>query len=666
MSPQTGGGECAWTQPDKGFPFVSEVSQRKGSTMKAHIAVIAPYAALAQESRAAVEELGIDVIVEEGDLADGVQAAKRFVTDGVEVIISRGGTALLIGQALPVPVVEIQVSPYDILRCLYQLRDYPGAIGITGFRNVVYGCESLGNILGMKLRQIVIESQEDALVKISAAVRSGIGMIIGDAVSVKQASKLGIEGMLVASGKEAVAKAIQEAQKIAEVRIRERERSELLRVIVENSHDGIVAIDQDERITLFNPAAEQIFGIKAAEVIGAPVRAIIPNTELPRVLKDGQADYGALQHVGRKTIVTQRFAVKVKENSIAAVANFKDVTDLQTLEQIVRQKMHTKGFVAKTKLEDLIGESPSIVHLKERARKFAAVDAAVLIGGESGTGKEMLAQGIHNLSRRANGPFVAINCAALPESLLESELFGYEEGAFTGAKKGGKQGLFELAHGGTVFLDEIGEMPLKLQAELLRVLQEREVRRVGGDRIIPVDVRMIAATNHHFHTLMKSSLFRKDLYYRLAVLKLMVPPLRERKTDIPLLAGYFLSKFGHLNRPVRPTEVRYLQLLDKYDWPGNVRELEHVIQQLLILTEGAAIGKKDVEDLLSELRSERQPETEDGGNREERLADIEGSVIAAVLAEENHNKTKAAKRLGIHRSTLQRRLQSDAKRRRPA
>ncbi len=429
-------------------------------------------------------------------------------------------------------------------------------------------------------------------------------------------------------------------------------------MVVDSSHDGIVAIDREERITLFNPAAEKIFDVKAEDALGVPVSAIIPNTELPRVLKEGRSEYGALQRVKDKVIVTQRLAVKVKESPIAAIANFQDVTDLQRLEGIVRQKMHSKGFVARTTLDDVIGGSPQVLLLKERARKFASVDASVLISGESGTGKEMLAQGIHNLSRRSKGPFVAVNCAALPESLLESELFGYEEGAFTGAKKGGKQGLFELAHGGTIFLDEIGEMPLKLQAELLRVVQEREVRRVGGDRIIPVDVRIIAATNHHFHTLLKNEMFRKDLYYRLAVLKMRVPPLRERKEDVPLLAEFFLSKFGHMNRRVRRMEIGHLQLLDRYDWPGNVRELEHVIQQLLILADGDAIDRKSVEDMLLELQSERLSEDRPGKEPGDRLEDIEADVIAAVLAEENQNKTRAARRLGIHRSTLRRKLRS--------
>jgi PAS domain S-box-containing protein len=625
--------------------------------VKALLAIIAPYKALKREAQSAVKELGLDVIVAEGDLAEGVSAAREALKKGVEVFISRGGTALLIAKTLAVPVVEIQVSPFDILRCLYQLRNYQGSLGIIGFRNVVYGCESLGKMLGMKLRQIVVESQEDALEKIADAAKAGIEMIIGDAVSVKQAERLGLKGMLVVSGKEALVKAIEEARKIAEVKIREQGRSELLRVVVDNSHDGIIAIDRDERITLFNPAAEKIFSVKAVDVIGSPIRDLIPNTELPNVLKDGQTHNDALHHVKGKTVVAQRFAVKVNEDSIAAIANFKDVTDLQRLEQIVRQKMHTKGFVSKANLGHLIGKSASILKLKERAKKFALVDATVLISGESGTGKEVLAQSIHNLSRRAKGPFVAINCAALPESLLESELFGYEEGAFTGAKRGGKQGLFELAHGGTIFLDEIGEMPLKLQAELLRVLQEHEVRRIGGDCIIPVDVRIIAATNHRFQALIRNGMFREDLYYRLAVLKVSMPALRERKSDIPLLAEYFLAKHGHLNPRAHRIQVQSLQPLEKYDWPGNVRELEHVVQQLLILTDGENITRENVDELLQELMLERQFDLEAGAESGgEKLADIEAGFIHKVLAEENYNKTQAAKRLGIHRSTLQRKL----------
>ncbi|SDF73678.1 sigma 54-interacting transcriptional regulator [Sporolituus thermophilus] len=624
--------------------------------MKPRIAIIAPYPALKAEAEAVVADLGAHVAVYEGDLDDGVQAARQAVAGGAEVIISRGGTARLIARTLDIPVVEIKVSPFDILRCLAQLREYKGKIGIIGFSNVVYGCESIGAVLGLELKQIIIDSRDDAPGKIAAAAQAGIELVVGDAISIKQATRLGLKGVLITSGKEAIVQAIHEAENIAEVRISERERAELFRIIVNSSHDGIIAIDDTERITLFNPVAEKVFGIPAAAAVGAKIRDIIPNTNLPRILRQGGSEYGELQYVGDKVIVTRRFAINVNGRVVGAVANFRDVTELERLERLVRQKLHAKGLVARIRLEDIIGESTPLKGLIERAKKFATVDATVLIVGETGTGKEMLAQGIHNASHRANGPFVAVNCAALPENLLESELFGYAEGAFTGAKKGGKPGLFELAHGGTIFLDEISEMPLPLQSRLLRVLQEREVLRIGGDRIIPVDVRIIAASNRNLRNLVEKGLFRDDLYYRLHLLTLTAPPLRERKEDIPLLVRAFLRKHSQLNPLVGDIDPLAVKLLAEYDWPGNIRELENAMQRLIILSEEPIIGEAAVSALLEELQVGHRELPIPGEQATPSLADLEAQYIAAVLAEENNNKSRAAKRLGIDRSTLWRKL----------
>jgi PAS domain S-box-containing protein len=630
--------------------------------MALQIVIVAPYPELRKEAQVVVDELGLDLLVEEGDLSDGVSAARQAAVAGAEVIISRGGTALLIAKSVDIPVVEIEVSPYDILRCLLKLRDYRGQVGIVGFGNVVCGSESVGEALGITVEQIVVESEEDAVGRIAAAAHEGIRMVIGDAVSVKKAEKLGLDGKLITSGRESIIRAIDAARRISEVRVRERERAELLRIVVDNSHEGIVVVGQNGRITLFNPAAQKIFGISAVEAIGARVEDKIPNTQLPRVLKDGTAEYGELQRVGDKVLITQRFAINVNNRPVGAVASFQDVTEVQRLEQIVRQKLHAKGLVARTRLEDLIGESPAIRQLKVKAKKYAAVDSTLLIAGETGTGKEMLVQGIHHLSRRTKGPFVAVNCAALPENLLESELFGYEEGAFTGAKKGGRQGLFELAHGGTILLDEIGEMPLKLQARLLRVLQEHEVLRVGGDRIIPVDVRIVAATNRNLQACIRDGLFREDLYYRLAVLTLNVPALRERREDIGLLVEFFLRKHQKLNHQVRAVDPDALSLLREHDWRGNVRELEHAIQRLLILNEGAVIGVAVTSEMLAELCSGCREEAGPPSDALcQTLADAERQFISSILVQENFNISKAAKRLGIDRSTLWRKLRDIAK-----
>jgi len=331
------------------------------------------------------------------------------------------------------------------------------------------------------------------------------------------------------------------------------------------------------------------------------------------------------------------------------------MTEIQRLEQLVRQRLHSKGLIAHSTLDNIAGTSQPIQALKQKARKYAKAESSLLIMGESGTGKEILAQGIHNCSFRCKGPFVAVNCAALPESLLESELFGYAEGAFTGAKKGGKQGLFELAHGGSIFLDEIGEMPLPLQSRLLRVLQEHSVLRVGGNSIIPVDVRVIASTNRNIHALIEKGLFRQDLYYRINTLTLFMPPLRDRPGDIPVLVEHFIKKHARINSLVQSIDAKALKLLETYFWPGNVRELEHAIERLLILAENKIIEAATIEALLEDLKMDRQWGCP-ADSEVSALQQMEAELIAKILEEENYNKTKAAKRLGVSRSTLWRKM----------
>lgn len=625
--------------------------------MGARITIIAPFPDLQRTAEKVAKERadewpdGIDVVL--GDLAAGVTAARQAMDRGTEVIVSRGGTARLIADRVETPVVEIQVTAFDILRALSQVGGSSGTVGVVGFRNVVYGCEDIGRHLGMTLREITLENEAEGKEKIAAAFREGIRVMIGDAISVKLAVSFGMEGFLIQSGKEAIYRAIKEAELVARVRRKEQERSELLRTVIDSSTDGIIAVDERSQITIFNPMAEEIFQMPASQVLGRPVKDVIPNTSLPKVIAGGMVEIGEIQHIGNKVIITKHFPIKLNGKVVGAIASFQDVTQLQRFEQIVRQKLYAKGLVAKVTIDQVIGCSAALEAVKNRARQYAATDSTVLITGESGTGKEMMAQSIHNLSKRRKGPFVAINCAALPEHLLESELFGYDEGAFTGAKKGGKAGLFELAHGGTLFLDEISEMPLPLQARLLRVLQEREVMRLGGDRVIPVDVRVIAATNQDLPGMIAEKKFRNDLYYRLDILRLQVPPLRDRSGDVPLLARHFLSNFYHLNHKVSGISEGALRLLQLYPWHGNVRELANILQRTILLARGPVITEEDIQEALPPNHLPPDGHAAPAGGS---LADIENSAIERVLAEERFNYTRAAARLGINRSTLWRKL----------
>ncbi|MGO0123529.1 sigma-54-dependent transcriptional regulator [Desulfothermobacter acidiphilus] len=308
--------------------------------------------------------------------------------------------------------------------------------------------------------------------------------------------------------------------------------------------------------------------------------------------------------------------------------------------------------------EELLGRSPAMIEVFKEIGKFADTDYTVLIMGETGTGKELVAGALHRNSRRRQGPFVRINCAAIPENLLESELFGYEKGAFTGATSR-KLGKFELAEGGTLFLDEIGEFPLTMQPKLLRVLQEKEFERVGGTKTVRVDVRIIAATNQDLERMVKEGSFREDLYYRLNVVTIRVPPLRERKEDISLLAEHFLRQAAsRLGKPVQGFSSEALAILHSYDWPGNVRELRNVCERAVVLAQGMLVLPEDLPLTLREHRELGLEEGElafklrSGQTLAEILQDVERTVILKALQEHNFNRTRTAQALGISRRTL--------------
>ncbi|HFC98212.1 MAG TPA: sigma-54-dependent Fis family transcriptional regulator [Thermosulfurimonas dismutans] len=307
-------------------------------------------------------------------------------------------------------------------------------------------------------------------------------------------------------------------------------------------------------------------------------------------------------------------------------------------------------------MQEIIGQSPAIKEVFRLIEKVAPTESTVLILGESGTGKELVARAIHRQSRRSEGPFVPVNCGAIPEELLESELFGYEKGAFTGAHRS-KPGRFEMAEGGTIFLDEIAEMSPKLQVKLLRVLQEKTVERLGGERPIPVNIRIIAATNRDLEREVAEGRFRKDLYFRLNVIPIHLPPLRERKEDIPLLAEHFLRQFcAREEVPLKRLSEEALQYLLRYSWPGNVRELENLMERLVILSENETIGPEDLPDHIVRA-PDRPPFTiKDFGFEEfslpKALQEIEKEFILRALRASKGVKSQAAKLLGIKRTTL--------------
>ena len=391
---------------------------------------------------------------------------------------------------------------------------------------------------------------------------------------------------------------------------------------------------------------------------------IAPGLGLARVLEGGEPELEGIQRLGERTLVTNRIPLVEQGILTGAVLTCQDATAITRVDRSLRSHARPRRFVARHALTDLLGTSASIQRARALAARYAQSDGTVLVTGPTGTGKELVAQGIHSASRRREHPFVAVNCAAFPETLLEAELFGHEEGAFTGTRRGGRAGLFEAAHTGTIFLDEIGEMPLALQTRLLRVLQEREVLRLGSNDPTPIDVRVIAATHRDLRLAVTEGRFREDLFYRLDILHVRLPPLAERAGDVPVLAEHLLRaalrRHGALAL-LAPALALLLPHLVRHRWPGNVRELENVIERAAILfatAGGEAPTLDDLRAVAPELFDE--PGLPASGEPPLRSARDQGerAVIERVLRECAGNQSAAARQLGIGRTTLWRKLRA--------
>ncbi|WP_172370150.1 sigma-54-dependent Fis family transcriptional regulator [Sporosarcina jiandibaonis] len=448
-------------------------------------------------------------------------------------------------------------------------------------------------------------------------------------------------------------------------------KADALNVILEKAYEGIAVVDENGVLLEFNEAYSRFTGVKREEAIGRHVTEVIENTNLHMTVKTAIPDRGVLQVIQGQPMVVHRIPLWKNGKVVGAIGMliFEGVSEVyEILDRLQREKIKNKTETkmmtteiaedSRITMDQIIGTSESILQAKRLARKAARTAATILISGESGTGKEVFAKSIHHLSPYYNGPFISVNCGAIPENLFESELFGYEEGAFTGAKKEGKPGKFELAQNGTIFLDEIGELSLLLQTKLLRVLQEREAERVGSIKKYSVDVRVIAATNRNLEQMVEDGTFREDLYYRLNIIRLHLPPLRDRKEDIPTLLAHFskeiCAKYDIMEKQFTSAAVASLV---NNPWKGNIRELVNTIEQSVIMSDKDMI---DVSDLPKVMRKQSTDDPEMNLSLIEQAKSVgeeaEKQLILQTLKEVGGNKSQAAIKLGIHRTTLYQRL----------
>ena len=625
------------------------------------ICVMAPTLQLAEKAEMLIKQenyQNIDVVVAASGRQETVKCAQTLATAGAEIIITRKGTRRIVEEVTNLKVVSLNNSLSDYLWMLKERGLHtPGLIAFFSYDPMSSDILQMCEMLEVQTKNYIFKSFADCRGCVERALKDGAVFSVGGAWTDPWAKRLGLPHVIVENSVETILNALESATQLRRVQVEEAEKqclfktqSEMYQAVLDFTHDAILAIDENGRIQVLNPPAERIMGCRAADSVGQPVEAVLPNTLLPDVLESGEKQLDQIMQIHQTLCNTNRIPILVDGQRRGVVATFQDVKQLQNSEQKIRLKLHEKGLVAKYAFNDILGDSPAIRSTIQIARSYAASRASVLILGETGTGKELFAQSIHNASDRRDGPFVAINCAAVSNSLLESELFGYEAGSFTGASRGGREGVFELAHGGTLFLDEIGEIPRETQVELLRVLQEKEIRRVGGSRVIPVDVRIIAATNKDLLQETVEGRFREDLYYRLDVLDLKLPPLRERGDDVKILGLHLFRQLPGGKDPIMQSQFLYLlEQVGPYQWYGNIRELQNFVERANILMRNAGASSVTVSDILRR-RAEPAPEPCQETESRDRRA------IEAALHNHPGSMADAARSLGCSRQTLWRKM----------
>ena len=446
-----------------------------------------------------------------------------------------------------------------------------------------------------------------------------------------------------------------------------------LEAIVNNPFEGLIAIDENGNIVYINAFFLDILQIRKEDTFGKPLKSVIPSCRLFETVEQGYSIWGETLKIGERELLIARFPIRNDGKIVGAMIKtlFPDLTVAKEIANKIAHDDKKTCFGISSNLSyytcmDIIGESPPMLYVKKLARQASRTSSTLLVTGESGTGKEIIAQAVHTRSVRREAPFISINCGAIPENLLESELFGYVDGAFTGAKKGGNPGKFELAHGGTILLDEIADMPLLTQVKLLNVLQDREVWRIGAAAPTKIDVRVMAATNADLLKLVRQGKFRQDLYYRLNVLEIHMPPLRERIMDLPMLTEALIKRInGRIGSTASMVTENSMRLLKAYSWPGNVRELENLLEQAINWSGSHVVDVEKIpvipwdnrlETAYSYVSMKAVFPRKDPAQYHDIIEKSERKLILDALEQTRGNKSQAAKLLNIQRSVLYKKI----------
>lgn len=625
------------------------------------IGVISPSSTLTQIiQKISLERKLSFITIKQASQIDALHEAEKLIANGAIVLISRGNTANILRQNLHIPIVDVQHTFFDCYnsyQSALRISDKIAFLGTSeGYIKILKKSKPfLGKVLIFPINPLLGEKNTES--KLDELVAKGIKVAIGG-LSLKQAvERRHIHYVMSMADKDSINVAIDEAchlLKIEKENIQQnlqlKTRYELINVVLNSVSEGIINIDQQGTIQHINGLASELLnGLR----MGQHIDAAIKKEYYADVLDNGEKVRGMLININNISLIMNAEPIKLEQETIGAVITLQKQIEIQKIEHKMRRALAQKHYAEKT-FGDIIGSSRAMQSTKKIAARYAAVDSTILIVGETGTGKELFAQSIHNASPRRNAPFVAVNCSAFPPSILESELFGYVKGAFTGALNEGKAGIFELAHTGTIFLDEISEISLDVQLKLLRVIQERKVIRIGDNKVTPVDIRIITSTNKNLAELVRTGKFREDFFYRICVLQLHIPPLRERQTDIPELTRHFLK---NPSLPSCSITDEALTLLSSFEWRGNVRQLSNIIERLAVLCDNGRIDSDMVLRIVNDsLYSDNIMSIDKVTSDALTKSVTEKELIYNALHRVQGNRLKAAQKLGISTTTLWRKM----------
>ncbi|HBH1637354.1 TPA: sigma 54-interacting transcriptional regulator, partial [Clostridioides difficile] len=517
-----------------------------------------------------------------------------LVEKGAQAIIGRGGGYSLVIDTVNVPVIPMNMKSTDLLRAIEIAKKYSKKVVlILGDNEVSFDYVGWRNVISTEITEEWFESKYEIRSKVVKYIdQKDEIVIVGGGLACSFARQYGIDSVFATASDESIREAVEYCKKLLDTLGEEKFNNEVLRNILDGIKDGVIAIDSNGSIILYNESAKNMLKVERKCALNKYILDVFPKMEwmLDCLHEKEDVEDRKIRNINNLIVNTRTTLIKVDNSTYGVLGIIQDITKLQNLERKIRFDLNQKGLYARYTFDDFLFKDKLTKEFIEEAKKIGKSDYTTLLYGESGSGKEIIAHSIHNISKRKDRPFVAINCATIAENLLESELFGYEEGAFTGARKGGKRGLFELAHGGTLFLDEINSLSFNIQTKLLRVIEERQIMRIGSDYIIPLDIRIIAATNESLTEKIVMGTFRADLFYRLSSLEINIPPLRDRREDIIPLFNNFVNevlKDDGLNgiNSIDENFVLTKDEMDKlynYSWPGNVRELKTIAQKYVV------------------------------------------------------------------------------------